>query len=85
MMLFMHPEVVKMRLAPDDFHPGTGGLTRDSAAALRDGRTWSRTGTFGNATLATRAKGRVLVTAQVQGMVAEITALRQVSIPVAPR
>ena len=53
MMLYMHPEVVKMRLAPDDYHPGTGGLTRDSAAAVRDGKTWSRTGTYGNARLAT--------------------------------
>jgi len=78
------PQVVKMRLAPDDFHPGTGGLTRDSAGAVRDGKTWSRTGTFGNATLATREKGRVLVNAQVQGMIAEITALRQVPIPAPP-
>ena len=85
MMLYMHPEVVKMRLAPDDYHPGTGGLTRDSAAAVRDGKTWSRTGTYGNARLATREKGRILVTAQVQGMVAEIATLRQMPIPVAPR
>lgn len=84
MMLYMHPEVVKMRLAPDDYHPGAGGLTRDSAAAVRDGKVWSRTGTFGNATLATRAKGRVLVTAQVQGMLAEIAALRRTPLP-APR
>ncbi len=85
MMLFMHPEVVRMRLAPDDYHPGTGGLTRDSAAAVREGKTWSRTGTFGNATLATRAKGRTIVTAQIQGMVAEINALRRVPIPVVSR
>jgi creatinine amidohydrolase len=84
MMLFMYPRVVKMHLAPDDFHPGTGGLTRDSAAAVRDGKVWSRTGTFGNATLATREKGRVLVNAQVQGMIAEITALRLVPIPAPP-
>ena len=84
MMLYMHPEVVRMRLAPDDYHPGAGGLTRDSAAAARDGKTWSRSGTFGNATLATRAKGRVLVTAQVKGMLAEIAALRRTPLP-APR
>ncbi len=81
MMLFMHPEVVNMRLAPDDYHPGTGGLTRDSATAVREGKTWSRTGTFGNATLATREKGRLIVTAQIQGMIAEIDALRRVPIP----
>ncbi len=79
MMLFMHPEVVRMALAPNDFHPGAGGLTRDSAAAERDGKVWSVSGTFGNATLATRAKGRVLVDAQVSGMVAEILRLRATS------
>ncbi len=85
MMLYMHPEVVNMRLAPDDYHPGVGGLTRDSLVAVRDGKTWSRTGTFGNATLATREKGRVIVTAQIAGMVAEIAALRRQSIFVQPR
>lgn len=85
MMLFMHPEVVKMQLAQDDYHPGSGGLTRDSAAAVRDGKTWSRSGTFGNATLATREKGRVIVAAQVQGMVKEIELLRRTPIPSPPR
>ena len=85
MMLYMHPEVVHMKLAPDDYHPGTGGLTRDSAAAVRDGKTWSRTGTYGNATLATREKGRIVVNAQVKGMVAEIATLRRVPIPGPPR
>ena len=81
MMLFMHPEVVQMRKAVDDYHPGTGGLTQDSATAVKDGKTWSRSGTFGNATLATRAKGRVLVEAQVKGMIAEIERLRRMPIP----
>ena len=81
MMLYMHPELVRMRLAPNDYHPGTGGLTRDSSAAVRDGKTWSRTGTYGNATLATRAKGRQLVEAQVRGMVAEIDSLRRAPLP----
>ncbi len=85
MMLYMHPHVVQMRRAPNDYHPGAGGLTRDSAAAVRDGKTWSRTGTFGNATLATREKGRILVRAQVQGMIAEIEALRRAAISAAPR
>ncbi len=76
MMLYMHPDVVQMRLAQNDYHPGTGGLTRDSTAAVREGKTWSRSGTFGNATLATREKGRVIVTAQVQGMIREIETLR---------
>jgi creatinine amidohydrolase len=81
MMLYMHPEVVQLSKAVDDYHPGAGGLTRDSAAAARDGKVWSRSGTYGNATLATRAKGRILVEAQVRGMVEEINALRRVAIP----
>ena len=76
MMLYMHPEVVHMSKARDDYHPGVGGLTRDSLAAIRDGKVWSRTGIYGNATLATRAKGKILVEAQIRGMVREIDALR---------
>jgi creatinine amidohydrolase len=81
MMLYMHPEVVRMQLAPNDYHPGAGGLTRDSAQAVKEGKTWSRTGTFGNATLATRAKGKTVVDAQVRGMVQEIERLRQTKLP----
>ena len=85
MMLYMHPEVVHMQKAMNDYHPGTGGLTQDSATAAREGKTWSRSGTFGNATLATRAKGRILVNAQIAGMVAEIERLRRMPIPAASR
>jgi creatinine amidohydrolase len=80
-MLYMHPEVVRMKLAPNDYHPGQGGLTRDSATAVREQKTWSRTGTFGNATLATREKGRALVEAQVRDMIAEVERLRRMPIP----
>jgi len=81
MMLYMYPGVVHMAKAVDDYHPGAGGLTRDSLAAVREGKVWSRSGTYGNATLATRSKGRVLVEAQVKGMVAEIAQLRKVAVP----
>lgn len=81
MMLHMHPEVVDMTKAARDYHPGTGGLTRDSVVAARERKTWSRSGIFGDATLATREKGRVIVEAQVKGMVAEIEALRRTAIP----
>lgn len=81
MMLYMHPEVVRMRKAAKDYHPGVGGLTRDSAAAVHEGKTWSRTGIYGDATLATRDKGRQLVEAQVTDMLAEIAALRRLPIP----
>jgi creatinine amidohydrolase len=80
MMLYMHPEFVDMSKAVKDYHPGAGGLTRDSAAAVRDGKVWSRTGVFGDATLATREKGRILVEAQVKDMLAEIEALRRIAI-----
>lgn len=80
MMLYMYPAVVRMAKATEDYHPGTGGLTRDSLTAAREGKTWSRTGIFGNATLATREKGRVVVEAQVKGMIAEIEALRRLPI-----
>lgn len=78
MMLYMHPEVVHMALAKNDYHEGAGGLTRDSLTAVRERKVWSRSGTFGDATLATRAKGKILVEAQVKGMVAEVEALRRV-------
>jgi creatinine amidohydrolase len=80
-MLYMHPEVVRMRVAPNDYHPGAGALTRDSATAVRDAKTWSRTGTFGNATLATREKGRAVVEAQVRDMLQEVERLRRTPIP----
>jgi creatinine amidohydrolase len=81
MMLYMYPKVVHMARAVNDYHPGAGGLTRDSLAAVREGKVWSRSGTYGNATLATRAKGRVLVEAQVKGMLAEIARLRTAQVP----
>ena len=84
MMLYMHPELVDMSKARDDYHPGTGGLTRDSLVAAREGKTWSRSGTFGNATLATRAKGKTIVEAQVAGMIREIARLRGMPIPPRP-
>jgi creatinine amidohydrolase len=80
-MLYIQPSVVTMAKAPNDYHPGAGGLTRDSATAAREGKTWSRTGTFGNATLATREKGRAIVEAQVRGMVAEVERLRSMRVP----
>jgi len=81
MMLYMHPEVVRLERAAKDYHPGAGGLTPDSAVAVREGKVWSRTGIFGDATLATREKGRILVEAQVADMLAEIEALRRAPLP----
>jgi creatinine amidohydrolase len=80
MMLYMHPQLVDMSKAVKDCHPGRGGLTRDSATAVRDSMVWSRSGVYGDATLATREKGRVVVEAQVREMLAEIEALRRMPI-----
>ena len=81
MMLYMYPQVVKMSLSAKDYHPGTGGLTRDSLTAAREGKTWSRTGIYGDATLATKEKGKILVEAQIADMLIEIETLRRLPIP----
>jgi creatinine amidohydrolase len=80
MMLYMDPSLVDMSKAAKDYHPqGTGGLTRDP----RGKGTYSPTGIWGDATLATREKGRRVVEAMVEGMLKEIAALR--ATPVATR
>jgi creatinine amidohydrolase len=72
MMLYIDPSLVDMSKAVKDYHAqGAGGLTRDPK---RKG-TYSPTGIWGDPTLATREKGRVVVEAMVEGMVAEIRAL----------
>jgi len=73
MMLYMDPSLVDMSKAAKDYHPqGTGGLTRDPKGP----GTWSPTGIWGDATLATREKGRRVVEAMVEGMLREIDTLR---------
>lgn len=81
MMLYMYPHYVDMSKAARDYHPGTSPLMRDSAGAARAGRTWSRTGIFGDATLATREKGRIVVEAHVLDILEEIAELRRVPVP----
>lgn len=84
MLLYMFPEFVDMSKAADDYHPGAGGLTRDSVTAVRDGKVWSRTGIFGNATLATRDKGRQYVEAQLLDILEAIEELRRTPLPARP-
>jgi creatinine amidohydrolase len=73
MMLYMDPSLVDMSKAAKDYHPqGAGGLTRDPKGK----GTYSPTGIWGDATLATREKGRRVVEAMVEGMLKEIAALR---------
>jgi creatinine amidohydrolase len=77
MMLYIDPASVDMSKAVKDYHPGTGRLSRTE----RPGVTYSPSGIWGDATLATREKGEVLVEAMVKGMLAEIDALRRTPVP----
>ena len=73
MMLYMHPERVDMSKAVKDDSPqGVGGLTR----VRGNDKTYSPSGVWGDATLATREKGRIVVEAMVLGILREIETLR---------
>jgi creatinine amidohydrolase len=73
MMLFIAPLTVDMRKAVKDYHPSPkGGLTRDPQ---KEG-VYSPSGIYGDATLATRHKGEVIVRAVVDGILKEIDELR---------
>ena len=77
MMLFIAPQVVDMKKAVKDFHPGPGGLTRDPK-----GRgAYSASGIYGDATLATREKGEAIVNRMVINIAADIEKLRAERIP----
>jgi creatinine amidohydrolase len=77
MMLYIAPDTVDMSRAVKDYHPGTGPLTRKP-----DGPgTYSPTGSWGDPTLATRAKGEQLVRALVDALVADVEALRAAPLP----
>ena len=70
MMLYVAPETVDMAKAVKDFdpRPGRKGLTRNPQGK----GTYSPTGIWGDATLATREKGRVIVEATVQAIVTQV-------------
>ena len=55
LMLHIAPDVVDMSLAVDDGSQGEGCLTRSQGHG-----TWSRSGVFGQATLATADKGKII-------------------------
>ncbi len=83
MMLYMAPETVNMKKAAKDYHPSQErGLTRNP-----QGRgVYSPTGIYGDATLATKAKGEKITKALVAGILGEIEELRQSPLPeVAPQ
>jgi creatinine amidohydrolase len=72
MMLFIAPETVDMRKAVKDYHPGPSPLTRDPKGP----GTYSASGIYGDATLATRAKGEKLVAAITAFILSEINDLK---------
>jgi creatinine amidohydrolase len=79
MMLYIDPATVDMRRAVKDYAPSTGPprLTRRRGAE----GTYSPTGIWGDPTLATRAKGQLLVEALVAGILDDIEVLRKATPP----
>jgi creatinine amidohydrolase len=78
MMLYITPDRVDLELAVREDNPrGQGGLTRNP-----DGPgTYSESGVWGDATLATVEKGRIVVEATVEGILEDIEELREVELP----
>lgn len=76
MMLFIAPASVDMSEAVEDYHPSTqGGLTRNPTGE----GSYSASGIYGDATLATRRKGEIVVRAIVDGILKEIQAFRELN------
>ncbi len=67
LMLHIAPQVVDMSQAVDDGAEGEGRLTR-----TRGRGTWSASGVFGQATLASAEKGRLIAEALVRQSIADI-------------
>ena len=72
MMLYMAPATVDMRKAVKDYRPSRGRLVRDSTQA----GTYSPSGVWGDATLATREKGEKVTEALVAGILRDLQQLR---------
>jgi creatinine amidohydrolase len=77
MMLYIAPDTVDMTRAVKDYRPGSGPLTRNPQGP----GVYSPTGTWGDPTLATRAKGERIVHALVDALVADVEALRRTPLP----
>jgi len=77
MMLYIDPASVTMSRAVKDYHPGTGPLTRTPSGQ----GTYSKTGVWGDPTLATREKGEMIVKALVEGILQDIDSLRRTPLP----
>jgi len=78
MMLYIAPDSVDMKKATRDLHENKPGpLTRDPNKP----GTYSPTGAWGDPTLATREKGKIIVEGMVSGILKEIEELRSASLP----
>lgn len=77
MMLYIAPASVDMSRATKDFPVGTGPLTPFKGRAGR----YSPSGIYGDATLATRAKGEKVVEATLADILLEIESLRRIPVP----
>lgn len=77
MMLFVDPAAVDMKRATREYAPGRGPLVRDSSG----NGVPSKSGTLGDATLATAEKGKVLVDALVAGILDDIEKVRSAPLP----
>jgi creatinine amidohydrolase len=73
MMMVIAPATVDMKKAAKDFHQGEGPLTRNPKNTKG---TYSPTGIWGDATLASKTKGKVAVGALVQGVLNDIRRLK---------
>ncbi len=70
MMLFVDPSAVDMTKAVREYSSGSGVLTRQEGGP----GVFSKSGVLGDATVATRSKGQVLVEALVAGALEDISA-----------
>jgi creatinine amidohydrolase len=82
MMLYIAPETVDMSKAVRECNSeGPAPLVRDPTAA----GTYSKSGCYGDPTLATREKGRLLMDGWVEAVVREIEDVRHLEPPFAPQ
>jgi creatinine amidohydrolase len=77
MMLFVDPSAVDMTRAEREYARGRGSLTR----AENGPGVYSKTGILGDAKLATREKGQILVDALVSGALDDIEKIRTAPLP----
>jgi creatinine amidohydrolase len=78
MMLYIAPGTVDMRKAVKEYHGAFGGAL---SRTPQEGRTYSPSGIFGDATLATVEKGRIMSEALVDALVSDVAELRAAPLP----